>query len=93
MVENNEVAGLEVETVQLVAGGFGVHDILVDDECSAFGVACDSLTDLAVVGVSGDLGNGGRVMGSDRGSERTEWRQTCRRGRRAPRWRRCRRGS
>ena len=47
MVEYDEIAVLEVEAVQLVAGGFGVHDIFVDDEGGAFGVACYALADLA----------------------------------------------
>jgi hypothetical protein len=46
VVENDEVAVLEVEAVQLVAGAFRVHDIFVDDEGGAFGVACDALADL-----------------------------------------------
>lgn len=46
MVENDEVAVLEVEAVQLVARGFGVHDILVDDESGALGVVRNALADL-----------------------------------------------
>ena len=47
MVEHYEVAALEVEAVEFVAGAFGVHDIFVDDEGGAFGVAGDALADLA----------------------------------------------
>ena len=53
MVEDDEVAVLEVEAVQLVAGALRVHDIFVDDEGGALGVACDALADLAGRFVSG----------------------------------------
>lgn len=49
MVENDEIAVLEVETVELVAGGFRVHHIIVDDEGSALGVGRDALADLSVI--------------------------------------------
>ena len=48
VVEDDEVAVLEVEAVQLVACGFGVHDIFVDDKGRALGVARDALADLSV---------------------------------------------
>jgi len=38
MVEDYEVAVLEVEAVQLIAGALCVHDIFEDDEGGAFGV-------------------------------------------------------
>ena len=47
MVQHHEVPVLEVEAVQLVACGFGVHDIFVDHERCALGVVGDALTDLA----------------------------------------------
>lgn len=46
MVENDEVAILEVEAIQLVARGFGVHDIFVDDESGALCVVRNALADL-----------------------------------------------
>lgn len=46
MVENDEIAILEVEAIQLIAGGFGVHDIFVDDEGGALCVVRDALADL-----------------------------------------------
>ena len=46
MVENDEVAVLEIEAVEFVAGLFGVYNILVDDECGALCVVGDALTDL-----------------------------------------------
>lgn len=47
MVEDNEVAVLEIESVELVAGLFGVYHILVDNECGALCVVGDALADLA----------------------------------------------
>lgn len=52
MVEDDEVAALEVEAVQAVAGAFGVVDVFIDDVGGAFGVGCDSLADLPRRGVS-----------------------------------------
>lgn len=49
VVEDYEVAGLEVEAVELVAGGFGVEDVLVNDEGGALGVCGDALADLSEV--------------------------------------------
>ena len=46
MVEHDEVARLEVEAVQAVAGAFGVVDVFIDDVGGAFGVGCDALADL-----------------------------------------------
>lgn len=46
MVENDKVAILEVEAIQLVARGFGVHDIFVDDEGGALCVVRNALADL-----------------------------------------------
>ena len=46
MVEDDEVAVLEVEAVEFVAGGFGVHDVFVDDEGGTLGIACYALSDL-----------------------------------------------
>lgn len=46
MVEDDEVARLEVEAVQAVAGAFGVVDVFIDDVGGAFGVGCDALADL-----------------------------------------------
>lgn len=55
MVENDKVAILEVEAIQLIAGGFGVHDIFVDDEGGALGIARDALADLPYGAESGAL--------------------------------------
>lgn len=65
VVENDEVAVLEVEPVQLVAGGFRVHDIFVDDEGRAFGVAGDALADLTA-GLLVVLSHRGRVADANR---------------------------
>lgn len=66
MVEDDEVARLEVEAVQAVAGAFGVVDVFIDDVGGALGVGCDALADLPVgVCVSG---------GMDGGSCRIAWR-------------------
>lgn len=46
MVEDDEIAVLKVETVELVASLFGIYNILVDDEGGALCVVCDALTDL-----------------------------------------------
>ena len=46
MVEHDEVARLEVEAVQAVAGAFGVVDVFIDDVGGALGVGCDALADL-----------------------------------------------
>ena len=46
MVKDDEVARLEVEAVQAVAGAFGVVDVFIDDVGGAFGVGCDALADL-----------------------------------------------
>lgn len=43
----DEIAVLEVEAVELVAGLLGIHHILVDDKGSALGVAGNALADLA----------------------------------------------
>jgi hypothetical protein len=51
VVKNDQVAILKIEPVQFIARGLGVHDIFVDDECGALGVVCDSLTDLAELGL------------------------------------------
>ena len=53
VVEDDEVAALEVEAVQAVAGLFGVGHVFVDDEAGAFGVVGDALADLAVAGKRG----------------------------------------
>ena len=47
VVQHNQVAVLEVEAVQLVARGFAVEHIFVDDKGGAFGVVGDALADLA----------------------------------------------
>lgn len=52
MVHTNQVSTLEVEAVQLVAGLFRIHDILIDNESSAFGVGGNALTDLSAECVS-----------------------------------------
>ena len=46
MVEHDEVARLEVEAVQAVAGAFGVVDVFIDDVGGSLGVGCDALADL-----------------------------------------------
>ena len=66
VVEYHEVAVLEVEAVQLIAGAFRVHDIFVDDEGGALGVACNALADLTGRFVSytksRDWGEGGGTV-------------------------------
>jgi hypothetical protein len=47
MCRTNEVAILEVEAVQLIAGLLCVHNILVHYEGCAFGCVGNALTDLA----------------------------------------------
>ena len=44
----NEVAALEVESVQFIARLLCIHDILEDYESGALGVAGNSLTDLTI---------------------------------------------
>jgi hypothetical protein len=46
VVEHDEVARLEVEAVQAVAGAFGVVHVFIDDVGGALGVGCDALADL-----------------------------------------------
>lgn len=46
MVEDDEVARLEVEAVQTVAGALGVVHVLIDDVRGALGVVRDALADL-----------------------------------------------
>lgn len=47
MVEDDEVAVLEVEAVEFVARALGVHHVFVDHEGRALGVACYALADLS----------------------------------------------
>lgn len=47
MVKHDEIAVLEVEAVQLVAGALGVEYIFIDNVGGAFGVGGDALADLA----------------------------------------------
>ena len=62
MVEDDEVARLEVEAVQAVAGAFGVVHVFIDDVGGAFGVGCDALADLpGSVCVSGMYGGRCRI--------------------------------
>lgn len=62
MVENDEIAVLEVEAVQLVASTLRIHDILVDHESGALCVGGDALADLAGRNTwSADGLSGGRV--------------------------------
>jgi hypothetical protein len=51
MVESHtdEISVLEIEAVQLIASRLGIHYIFIDNECCAFGVVGDTLTDLAAV--------------------------------------------
>ena len=46
MVEDYEVAVLEVEAIQLIAGALCVHNIFEDDEGGAFGVVGYALANL-----------------------------------------------
>ena len=46
MVEHHEVARLEIEAVQAVAGALGVVHVFIDDVGRALGVGCDALADL-----------------------------------------------
>lgn len=48
----NEIAILEVESVQLVAGLLGVHNIFIDNKGGALGSVGNSLADLAAQAVS-----------------------------------------
>ena len=79
MVEDDEVAGLEVEAVELVAGGFGVEDVFVDDEGGALSVRGDALADLSarVLVWAGrvmvGLGNGGLPNGPELAEEVEEF--------------------
>jgi hypothetical protein len=47
VVEDDEVARLEVEAVELVAGGLGVEDVFEDDEGGAARGGRDALADLS----------------------------------------------
>ena len=47
MIEDDEVAVLEIVAVELVASLFCVYDIFVNDECGALCVVGDALADLA----------------------------------------------
>lgn len=47
MIEHDEIAGLEVEAIQLVAGLLGVHDVFEDDECGTLGLWGHALAYLA----------------------------------------------
>jgi len=48
----NEIAILEVETIQLIARLLGIHHVLVDDIGGSFGLIGNALADLAVHMVS-----------------------------------------
>lgn len=52
MFRTNEVAILEVETIQLIARCLCIHDIFINHKRGAFGVVGDTLADLAVTRVS-----------------------------------------
>lgn len=43
----NKVSVLEVEPVQLIAGLFGIGNVLVNDECCSLGCVCNPLSNLA----------------------------------------------
>jgi hypothetical protein len=47
-VHTDEIAVLEVESVQLVAGLLRVHHLLIDDKCSPLGIVGDALPYLSV---------------------------------------------
>ena len=47
MVEHHQIAIHKIEPVQLVAGLFGVGDLVVDDERGALGVGGVALSNLA----------------------------------------------
>lgn len=47
MIEHDEIAGLEVEAIQLVAGLLGIHDVFEDDECGTLSLRGHALADLA----------------------------------------------
>lgn len=84
-VHTDEVAVLEVEAVELVAGLLGVHHVLIDDECSALGVVRNALADLATSQMSASVKLWSAGDSCDVGRERlhTEQGRTCRTGRRA----------
>jgi hypothetical protein len=44
----NKISVLEVEAIQLVASRLGIHYVFIDDECCAFGIVGNALTDLAI---------------------------------------------
>jgi len=46
VVQDDQVARLEVEAVQAVAGALGVVHVFIDDVGGALGVGCDALADL-----------------------------------------------
>lgn len=84
----DEVAVLEVEAVELVAGLLCIHHVFVDDERSALGVVGNALSHLAVQKQSQSsarykVGFVATVV------MLTELGQTCRRARRAPQALRC----
>lgn len=52
LIRTDKIAILKVEAVEFVAGGFCVHDVLVNDEGGALGVVGNALADLAANGQS-----------------------------------------
>jgi hypothetical protein len=46
VVQDDQVARLEVEAVQAVAGALGVVHVFIDDVGRALSVGCDALADL-----------------------------------------------
>lgn len=81
----DEVATLEVEAVQLVARLLRIHDVFIDDEGGALGVAGNALADLTVEASAFTSESRARILSTQpTGSVRT-----CRRARRAPPVLRC----
>lgn len=56
MIEDDEVAVLEIVAVELVASLFCVYDIFVNDECGALCVVGDALADLTDNSLAGCRG-------------------------------------
>lgn len=52
MRPTDEISVLEVEPVQLVTSLLSIHDILIDNKRSAFGISCNPLANLATLSIS-----------------------------------------
>ena len=52
MVRTDQVAILEIESVQFITSLFCIHDIFIYHKSGAFGIARNTLTDLTVMRVT-----------------------------------------